>query len=292
MTNATTNATTYALTYAERALVSGNFEAGFLAGWHGDKVATREARKHQRVWRINKGFSGNADVLGKNKKLDKSDLTTYGFSLMPARGAGIKRVNVCPWATKGCEAVCLASAGNGRYDSVTAGRTARTEYLFDAPYHTAVLMGSELRKHATTHGRIGFRPNVLSDLRWELIAPNMIDAIRVDDVVSVYDYTKATPAKRNLRADYPLTFSAHENMPESRIVDLVLSGHNVAVPVAVTPSHALPSAFRGLPAIDGDKSDLRSDDPRGVVVLLRAKGDARGDDSGFVRQTDDALANA
>ena len=33
---------------------------------------------------------------------------------------------------------------------------------------------------------------------------------------------------------------------------------------------------------DGDQSDYRPDDPRGVIVALKAKGDARADKSGFV----------
>ena len=37
------------------------------------------------------------------------------------------------------------------------------------------------------------------------------------------------------------------------------------------------------PVIDGDLTDYRPDDVKGCIVGLRAKGDARGDTSGFVR---------
>ena len=36
--------------------------------------------------------------------------------------------------------------------------------------------------------------------------------------------------------------------------------------------------------IDGDVSDVRFNDPKGVIVGLRAKGDAKKDTSGFVIQ--------
>jgi hypothetical protein len=38
-----------------------------------------------------------------------------------------------------------------------------------------------------------------------------------------------------------------------------------------------------LPVVDGDKNDARYEDPRGVVVGLRAKGKAFRSDSPFVR---------
>jgi hypothetical protein len=34
--------------------------------------------------------------------------------------------------------------------------------------------------------------------------------------------------------------------------------------------------------VDGDKDDLRFLDPQGVIVGLKAKGDAKHDDTGFV----------
>jgi hypothetical protein len=46
--------------------------------------------------------------------------------------------------------------------------------------------------------------------------------------------------------------------------------------------NALPATFLGLPVINGDESDIRPYDPRGVVVGLKAKGSAKHDTSGFV----------
>jgi hypothetical protein len=41
--------------------------------------------------------------------------------------------------------------------------------------------------------------------------------------------------------------------------------------------------FMGAPVFNGDDSDLRFLDPRGHVIALYAKGNARRDASGFVR---------
>jgi len=43
----------------------------------------------------------------------------------------------------------------------------------------------------------------------------------------------------------------------------------------VFPTDAFPETWRGIPVINGDESDLRFTDPVGVIVGLRAKGDAK-----------------
>ena len=45
---------------------------------------------------------------------------------------------------------------------------------------------------------------------------------------------------------------------------------------------SIPSAFRGIPVVSGDKSDVRHLDAQGVVVGLYAKGKAKADATGFV----------
>jgi hypothetical protein len=48
----------------------------------------------------------------------------------------------------------------------------------------------------------------------------------------------------------------------------------------------LPATWNGITVIDGDISDLRFLDPRGVIVGLRGKGEARkGSHNGFVIST-------
>jgi hypothetical protein len=66
---------------------------------------------------------------------------------------------------------------------------------------------------------------------------------------------------------------------ETHALDYLRAGGNVAVVFR----GGLPETWNGYPVIDGDVTDVRYLDPRGVVVGLKAKGKARTDTSGFVR---------
>ena len=68
---------------------------------------------------------------------------------------------------------------------------------------------------------------------------------------------------------YPFWLKAQENYGRDM---------NYAV---VFKNKQLPNGYEGYPVIDGDESDLRFLDRKGVVVGLKAKGQARKSDSGF-----------
>jgi hypothetical protein len=44
----------------------------------------------------------------------------------------------------------------------------------------------------------------------------------------------------------------------------------------------IPSSYKGFEVVNGDESDLRFLDKKGVIVGLKAKGKGRQDKSGFV----------
>jgi len=46
--------------------------------------------------------------------------------------------------------------------------------------------------------------------------------------------------------------------------------------------HKVPETYLGRPVINGDETDLRFLDPKGVIVGLKAKGKAKKDTTGFV----------
>tara|TARA_R110000823_G_C15867385_1_gene493815 strand:- start:819 stop:1139 length:321 start_codon:yes stop_codon:yes gene_type:complete len=97
-----------------------------------------------------------------------------------------------------------------------------------------------------------------------------------------YDYTKRTG--RVLPANYHLTMSANERHADEDLAALAdMYGSNVAVVFDTRRGHALPATYAGVPVVDGDVTDSRWADERGVIVGLRAKGSAIGDRSGFVR---------
>ena len=218
-----------------------------------------------------------------NVKLDKSN--AYGLSLSPASTAGW---NVCRASSPGCRAACLATAGKGGLDSVQRGRLWKIALLVAEPALFVRALAGELRRAAgrrpvDTLGRstgplVPVRLNVLSDLAWERFAPALFDIAGL----RFYDYTKRTD--RTVPANYHLTSSATERTADSGLADLAdMYGSNVAVVFDTRRGQALPSTYAGCRVVDGDLSDSRWNDDRGVIVGLRAKGKAIGDRSGFVR---------
>lgn len=129
--------------------------------------------------------------------------------------------------------------------------------------------------------KIAFRLNVLSDLPWY----NIVDMEKHSDI-SFYDYTPNLKRmiqflNGELPKNYHLTFSRKENNQAQ--CELVLAmGGNVAVVF-----DKLPQTYLGKPVIDGDETDLRFLDPKGVIVGLKAKGKAKNDTSGFVVKVSD-----
>ncbi len=109
--------------------------------------------------------------------------------------------------------------------------------------------------------------------------------------VPFYDYTKLTN-RRELPANYHLTYSLAEG-------DVNWRGHLVAFRRGMNCAVVLrgcgisrypkpfPPTWNGRPLVDGDTSDLRFLDPRGVYIGLRAKGRALTDLTGFVRNANE-----
>ena len=215
-------------------------------------------------------------------KLGMSERPAYGLTLAPADMSG--DWDACDWRTEACTLACvLATAGKGPMASVRKARSVKTRFLGAEPQAFVTLLAAELRAAVVKRGGIDFRPNVASDIRWERFAPKLLEI----DGVRVYDYTKA-PAKHRTETDnYRLVFSVSERPQSSaEALEYLQGGGNAAVVFATIKGHPLPETWQGFDVIDADTSDSRFDDPRGVVVGLRAKGSARGTDGaedGFVK---------
>ncbi len=88
--------------------------------------------------------------------------------------------------------------------------------------------------------------------------------------VQFYDYTKIPRPWRRTLPNYHLTFSfSGANLTDA------LSALQHGINVAVVFQRQLPSTWNGYPVINGDESDLRFIDAKGVIVGLKAKGTAR-----------------
>lgn len=163
---------------------------------------------------------------------------------------------------------------------------------------------AKLRDIAQKKGLVlAIRLNGTSDIRWEDIRFTATGAytcvpIKWNNIfeafpyVQFYDYTKIPNRVRALDIpNYSLTFS-YSHRPEFRkFVEKALDSYgdkvNIAVVFGKFPSSlhyrdALPDFLQDRKIIDGDETDLRFLDPKGVIVALKAKGKGKKDKSGFV----------
>lgn len=216
----------------------------------------------------------------KIKKGEKLGWKTLGLSLAPANLSGKQ---LCPHRSQGCELACLNTAGMGVFSNVQAARIKKSKFLIEQRDNFLSSLNKELTNAQKTakrkNGKLAARLNVYSDLPWQ----NLID-MEAFSGVQFYDYTPNPKRmiqylRGELPKNYHLTFSRKEN--NQAMVELIANmGGNVAVVF-----DKLPETYLGKPVIDGDETDLRFLDPKGVIVGLKAKGKAKRDDSGFVVKT-------
>ena len=193
---------------------------------------------------------------------------TSGFETCPNRGA--------------CAATCLFTAGRGAFDQVARARVAKTWWrMTDKTGHLARAreeIVSARVKARKTGMRLAVRLNGTSDLPGDAL-----ELATAFPDVQFYDYTKLPQtilrARQNLH--YTLSFDPL-TVPWSACEQALARRTNVAVVFNTPKGEALPKSYQGFEVIDGDLHDLRFLDKRGVVVGLRAKGEAKQDTSGFV----------
>lgn len=240
------------------------------------RVSVSEARKTWGSFRADHGWAGQPTPLltspSGNAKLEKGG--QWGLSLAPHRISGY---NTCPYSTPGCRAVCLHESGRAIYfPKILRGRVTKTKFLFEHTVEFATLLDHEVRKIPKGSG---LRLNVFSDLPWERIYPEVFTY-----GLHVYDYTKWPPGKRDIPAGYDITYSASERWTDQDIVDAIAEERAVSVVVRLARGKPVPDKYLGIPVIDGDKQDARYADVPGSLVMLRAKGKAVNDETGFVKE--------
>jgi hypothetical protein len=241
-------------------------------------------------------------TLGKSQpkavKGEKLGYLTAVLHLAPHVAAGAvgpsgRVINVCPNAD-GCEVACLNTAGHGGIikrgettNPIQEARKARTRLLFSDRKAFEAQIAKELRAFARKAKRGGMgaavRLNGTSDLDWDGLSPAtvaLIESLGMDR----YDYTKVPSRIKRVRKAYNVTFSLSAGN-DKQAGDWLRRGGSVAV---VFRHADLPEFFvidgQAARVINGDESDLRFLDDAGVIVGLKAKGKARRDYSGFVRE--------
>lgn len=229
-----------------------------------------------------------------NPKLAKSlklNIMTAVLHLAPYDLSGYQ---VCPMATEGCAAACLNTAGRGGIikkgettNAIQLARIRKTKLFYEDRSAFFEALISDIRavqRKAKREGfdSVGIRLNGTSDIPWESYrvlyeGKTYANIMAIFPEVQFYDYTKRHNRK-DTPSNYHLTFSlAESNDAKARLA--LKRGVNVAVVFRNdTPSH-----FMGVPVIDGDLHDYRPIDGKNVIVGLKAKGKAKKDRTGFVR---------
>lgn len=234
-----------------------------------------------------------------NPKTVKGEKRGYRTAILHLAPHTLSGFNVCPSATAGCAAACLNTAGRGGIgltvkdtNPIQDARKRKTLAFFSERDAFVAELESELTRFAKRCKREGFKPcvrlNGTSDIRWENVptatAPSLPEAF---PRLQFYDYTKLAN-RRNLPSNYHLTYSLAEGERNWKgHLAALRNGMGVAVVLRgcgdSTHPKPFPPKWNGRRLVDGDESDLRFLDAPAVYVGLRAKGRAKHDVTGFVR---------
>ena len=239
---------------------------------------------------------GNPKVL----KGMKQGYMTYILHLAPANLSGYE---VCAKRTVGCTLACLNTSGRGGMikkgettNAIQQARIRKTKMFFEnrAEFMKQLVKDIELAiKQSAKKNLIPvFRLNGTSDLAWEKYEATVTDKNGLSIVfknifeafpfVQFYDYTKIPGRKVNGIPNYHLTFSEADGNTLDTL-NAIRAGMNVATVFGIKKNSPMPKMWNGMPVFNGDDSDLRFLDPKGVVVGLYAKGKAKKDTTGFVK---------
>lgn len=228
----------------------------------------------------------------KTVKGEKLGILTGVLYLAPANVSGFE---VCPKASDGCKAGCLYTAGRGAFTNVQQSRINKTLAFFNDRAGFMLQLFKDIKSLERKANKQGLTPavrlNGTSDIAWEKIRVTDTDGITHRNLMAAfphiqfYDYTKIRGRKSAIAlSNYHLTFSLSEDN-DSDAFKAIGEGYNVAVVLDIKKADAKPSTWNGYPVVDGDETDVRFFDPKGGhIVALHAKGTARKDTTGFVRQ--------
>lgn len=216
-----------------------------------------------------------------SSKLKKNGIVshqyTYGVYLAPACTSGY---NVCPFSTPECRTGCLATSGRGGIyleDGINKSEQARinkTRLFFEEREFFMSWMIAEIKAAQKKAIKDGFyfsaRLNCTSDIDWQNI---LVDGKNIFDIfpdVEFYDYTKNHNKFFGKPDNYHLTYS-YTGRNAHLCKALLERGFNVAVVFNVKKETDLPKTFMDCPVVNGDLTDYRIADGKGVIVGLKWK---------------------
>jgi len=221
------------------------------------------------------GSVNNSSKLMKNGKV--SNQLTYGLYLAPARVSGY---NTCSHSTPECRMGCLNTSGRAGIEAncnrtpIANARIKKTKLFFE---YTAFFMEwliADIRANQlkAIKSDMGFsaRLNCTSDIDWQNVFVEGKNIFSIFPDVQFYDYTKNANKFNNLPANYHLTYS-YTGRNWELCEALLQRGHNVAMVFDVKSENDLPKYVGQYQVVNGDLTDYRIDDAKGIIVGLKWK---------------------
>jgi len=189
-----------------------------------------------------------------------------------------------------CHGPCLNSAGRGAFANVQDARIKKTKLFFEDRNAFFAKLIPSIHTLINKARKLGLIPlcrlDGTSDIKWENVdftfeGVHYANIFAMFPDLQFYDYTKIPNRRVDHIPNYDLTFSYSGVVEFQPYVKRAIDqGYRIAV--VFRKREDIPAEFLGTTCVDGDDSDLRHEDPHGVVVALYAKGRAKRDTSGFV----------
>jgi len=202
---------------------------------------------------------------------------TYAVYLAPANVSGY---NVCSHSTPECRLGCLNTSGRAGIeefaglDKIKKARIAKTKLFFENQTFYMDWLIAEIRAKQAKAKREGFyfsvRLNATSDIDWQNVKHYGMTIFEIFPEISFYDYTKNASKFDNIAPNYHLTLS-YTGRNWDKCLDVLSKGHNVAMVFNVKDVADLPAMYKGYKVINGDLTDYRIDDAKGIIVGLKWK---------------------
>jgi len=203
---------------------------------------------------------------------------TYIIYLAPANQSGY---NICSHSTPECRLGCLNTSGRSKMEfkdgcvkRIQKARIKKTKLFIEDQDYLMNWLIAEMtlaeKKAIRNNFDFSVRLNGTSDIDWAKIKLNGQNIFNIFPNTVFYDYTKNPQKIFNDVTNYHLTFS-YSGHNAVTCKKLLSHGYNIAVVFDTKKGEKLPNTFMGYPVIDGDLTDFRPNDEKGVVVGLRWK---------------------
>jgi hypothetical protein len=209
--------------------------------------------------------------------LEFSHQYTYGLYLAPASISGY---NVCSHSTPECRMGCLNTSGRAGIEEfagltkIADARIKKTKLFYEHPEFFMAWLMAEIEAGQRKAKKDGYffsvRLNCTSDIDWQSVKINGKSIFETYPEISFYDYTKNANKFFDKPENYHLTLSyTGRNWGLCEVI--LKRGHNVAMVFNVKTEAELPAMHNGYKVINGDLTDYRIDDAKGIIVGLKWK---------------------